>query len=229
MAMVHAGMAEHGMGWLAREQTAGKGQRGRQWLAEPGQNIVLSLALQPPAAFTHHPFAFSMAVALGVHSFFTALAGDETRLKWPNDLYWRDRKAGGILIENIYTGAAWQWAVAGMGININQTVFDPELKNPVSLRQITGKQFDVEALGRQLQQDVITSVADWAAQGVTACHTAYQQQLYGLGQVIKLRSGNQVFQTTVTGVSTEGQLQVQDVLARQFAVGQAEWVLPGNN
>src|ERR1043166_10157738 len=78
-----------------------------------------------------------------------------------NDLYWQGRKAGGILIDNIVmsqeTGVgSWKWAIVGIGININQTSFSNDLPNPVSLKQITGKNYDPLTLARELCQNLIT-------------------------------------------------------------------------
>lgn len=96
-------------------------------------------------------FQLSAAVAVAVEAFFRKYAFDETKVKWPNDLYWQDRKAGGILIENVISGSGtWEWAIVGIGININETRFPPELPNPVSLKQITGKEFDPGQLAREL-------------------------------------------------------------------------------
>jgi len=88
--------------------------------------------------------------ALSVYDFFKHYAGEETKIKWPNDLYWRDRKAGGILIDNHIKGNKWQYSVIGMGININQTFFPAELQRPVSLKQITGQHHDPIELAREL-------------------------------------------------------------------------------
>jgi BirA family transcriptional regulator, biotin operon repressor / biotin---[acetyl-CoA-carboxylase] ligase len=224
MAMVHAGMAGHGMAWLALEQTAGRGRRGRAWVGQPGENIALSVVLQPPAAVLANPFGLSMITALACHRFFGALAGEETCIKWPNDLYWRDRKAGGLLIENTYHGRHWKWAVVGMGININQTAFDEGAKNPVSLRQITGRRWDVTELGRQLHGCLLQELDEWATAGIDALVTAYNQPLYRRGQEVRLKKGSQVFNTIITGVSTTGQLLTQDSLPRAFAFDEVTFV-----
>lgn len=150
MANVHAGLAKHGDSWLALEQTAGKGQRGKTWQSDPGENIIFTAVLEPTFLPLDSQVLLSKAVALGCYDFFSHYAGDETRLKLPNDLYWRDRKAGGILIENVIKSHKWTHAVVGIGININQTSFSPDLPNPVSLKQITGKTFDVLDLSREL-------------------------------------------------------------------------------
>ncbi len=223
MGIVHAGMAEAGMAWMAHTQTAGRGQRGRQWLDEPGQNIALSVVLKPHQAFRQQPFALSMAVALVCKQFFAGFAGDESCIKWPNDLYWRDRKAGGILIENVYNGSSWQWAVVGVGININQVVFAAELKKAVSLRQITGKNFSIEQLARELHLALTAQVAGIAEWPAGELCSRYNECLYGAGRVVRLKKGAQVFETRITGVSPSGHLLAADVLNREFAVGEISW------
>jgi BirA family transcriptional regulator, biotin operon repressor / biotin---[acetyl-CoA-carboxylase] ligase len=225
MAMIHAGMASHGMGWYAREQTAGKGQRGRQWLAEPGQNIALSVVLEPLQLKTERQFMLSMLVGLVCYDFFSAIGGDETTVKWPNDLYWRDRKAGGVLIENSYHGRLWKQAVVGIGININQVVFSPELKNPVSLRQITGKTFDTETLARQLHQLLVTRFDEAEKNGYTGLEDAYNQHLYKRNQLVKLKKGSQVFETIIDKVTIDGQLHTHDAVERSFGFGEVDWVI----
>ena len=117
MAMVQSGQASHGDAFFSWEQTAGKGQRGRHWQTGKGQNIALSVVLEPTAIKPGHQFYLSVAVALACYDFFNAIAGPETFIKWPNDIFWRDRKAGGVLIENVFNGNTWRFAVVGIGIN----------------------------------------------------------------------------------------------------------------
>src|SRR4029078_6487819 len=111
MGLIHAGMAQHGTAVFAHEQTKGKGQRNKQWLSAPNKNIILSLIVQPFGLRTNELFLLSMSGAIGVQNFFNSQAGGKTKIKWPNDMYWRDRKAGGILIENIIQGEEWKYAI----------------------------------------------------------------------------------------------------------------------
>ncbi len=225
MQMVHGGMAGNGMAWFTQEQTAGKGQRGRQWLAEPGQNIALSVVLAPQPLKNNHAFHLSMITGLACRAFFDAYTGGETLIKWPNDIYWCDRKAGGILIENVYHGKDWKWAIIGMGININQVVFDPAMKNPVSLKQITGKTFDAEALARELHTRLLHDFDQLCRLSTDALTMLYNSHLYGLNQPVRLKKENQVFETTIQGVSSGGQLLTKDTLERNFAFGEVEWII----
>ncbi len=224
MALAKTGKAGHGTLVFAHDQRAGKGQRGRTWESAPGENIVLSAVLEPVAFPPAAAFGLSAAVALACHDLFSQYAGaDSVTIKWPNDLYWNDRKAGGILIENQFKGMRWVLAVAGMGININQVVFGVAARTPVSLRQITGRTFDVPALARELGGFLDRRYSEWEAGG--ALIEAYNRVLYRRGQEVQLKKENAVFRTRVEGVSPEGELVTKDVLERRFNFGTVEWVI----
>jgi len=223
MAKLHAGLAKHGMAWFAMEQTAGKGQRGREWLSQPGENIALSVVIAPAGLFTSQPFVFNMAVANACFNFLATCFKEELTIKWPNDLYISDRKAGGILIENIYQGAVWKWAVVGVGINVNQLSFDPALKNPVSIRQVSGKTYDTTALARTLHQMILDEVnSPGTAEEILH---RYNERLYKRNQQVKLKKQNIVFETSISEVNKFGQLLTKDSIDRQFEFGEVEWIL----
>jgi BirA family biotin operon repressor/biotin-[acetyl-CoA-carboxylase] ligase len=224
MRQIQAGLATHGITWFAMEQTAGKGQRGKSWLTTPNQNIMLS-AVIVPGLLPSRQFWLSATVALACYDFYKKHAGDETAIKWPNDVYWRDRKAGGILIENVFRGADWLYAVVGIGININQVVFDPSLPNPVSLKQITGKDFDAAPLGQELCQALEHRFRQLQAGGAVSVLQEYQQVLYKLHQPVTLKKGAVLFETTITGVSDNGQLLTKDVMEREFDFGEIEFII----
>ena len=100
MAQSRAGLAMHGTAYLAMEQTNGKGQRGKSWTSKPGENIMLSVVLEPKGLTIGNQFILSASVALACYDFLKKYTDPEmTRIKWPNDLYWQDRKAGGVLVE----------------------------------------------------------------------------------------------------------------------------------
>jgi BirA family biotin operon repressor/biotin-[acetyl-CoA-carboxylase] ligase len=223
MGQVHAGLAKHGMLWFANEQTAGKGQRGKAWMTEKGKNIAMSLVLQPDRLQIANQFHLSAAVALTCLEFFAAYAGDETKIKWPNDLFWRDRKAGGILIENILQGKTWKWAVVGIGININQTAFDKFLVNAVSLKQITGKNFNSIELGKELYALLVKNLG-----GIKTGDDiiqSYNQHLYKRNNKVTLKKEGLKFETVIKEVSAEGHLITVDAVEREFDFGEVEWEL----
>jgi BirA family transcriptional regulator, biotin operon repressor / biotin---[acetyl-CoA-carboxylase] ligase len=223
MAAVHAGTALSGSAWLAKEQTAGKGQRGKQWQSAKGENITMSLVLVPPARFIPNKFLINAVAAIHCVKFLESITDQKFSIKWPNDLYFNDRKAGGILIENILQGNEWNWSIIGIGINVNQQEFSSELVNPVSLRMITGKVYDVIDLSKQLHQLLLTINNDNRNQSEII--TAYNSHLYKLNEEVKLKKENMTFKTRITGVSEFGQLQTEDKLARNFEFGEITWLL----
>lgn len=136
--------APHGYALRAVTQTAGRGQRGNSWEAEPGMNVTLSLMLRPANVRAADQFAISEAVALGVADLLDGLGVDGVAVKWPNDVYVGNGKIAGVLIENSLTPAGMLVrSIAGIGLNVNQTVFVSPAPNPVSLKQITGQTYDV--------------------------------------------------------------------------------------
>lgn len=235
MAQVYAGMARHGSAFFAQEQTAGKGQRGNTWMTGRGENIALSVVLSPAPLPLTAQFSLSVAVALAGYDFFSGYAGEDTAIKWPNDLYWRDRKAGGVLIENIIgSGPAaagnpengnWRFAVAGMGININQAGFDASLRRAVSLRQITGCTYDTLLLARELHQRVLDRVQTLQTGSFPAMLEEYNSHLFCRNQPARLRKGTIEFETVIREVGEDGRLFTTDRIDNYFSFGEVEWVL----
>ena len=174
MEQIRLGQAISGSCYNTPFQTHGKGQHGRVWESEKGQNLLCSYVLELKSLNPSKNWGpedqkgLSAAVAIGAKAFFGAHAGDETLIKLPNDIYWRDRKAGGILIENSLRGTEWTWAVIGIGFNINQTSFSPDAPNPVSLRQITGRQWEIARLQTELSKALTDSIQNWIQVGEEA-------------------------------------------------------------
>lgn len=223
MAQLQSGDAQHGTAWFAYSQTAGKGQRGKQWHTLPGQNITMSVALNTNGLAVSGQFYLSAAIALAVHDSFSKYAGSESCVKWPNDIYWNDRKAGGILIENIIRGNNWQWAVAGTGININQTQFGENALRPVSLKQITGKTFDVIALAKELCANIDNRFTQLLQDKETILNQ-YNSILYKKDKTVRLKKDNIAFEATIKEVLPTGQLRVEGAAWDTFNFGEVEWM-----
>ena len=227
--------AQHGMAIFAREQTSGKGQRGKNWVSEKDENIVLSILLNPYPLSIQDQFKLSVCASVSIYEFFSRYAGDETKIKWPNDLYWRDRKAGGILIENVVGSsdlrvqspgsAVWKWAVVGIGININQVVFAAALPNPVSLKQIIGKNLEPVGLAKELCSVLEKNYQLLISGNFGSLFDVYQKHLYKKDEKVKLKKDNRVFEPTIQGVSITGQLITQHSIEERFEFGEVEWIL----
>lgn len=221
MALIHTGMAAHGKCCFALEQFAGKGRRSRCWQAEAGTNILMSTIIKPQIP-VQHQFRLSMAVASATHKLLTKHIEGLT-IKWPNDIYWNDSKTGGILIENVLKGMTWQWAVIGTGINVNQESFSSELPNPVSLKQITGKETDVFALAKELRDSIIAE-CNLLENDFQEIYKYYNTNLYKSGEIVKLKQSNAVFETRISHVEENGRLIVDDTMRRDFGMDEVEWV-----
>ena len=160
MDRVRAGLAKHGQAWFALDQFGGRGQRDKTWYSLPGENLVLSISVRPGKAFIEKPFLLSMLTAIECRRLFAEYAGKEVTIKWPNDIYWRDRKTAGILIENVFKGKEWNFAVIGIGMNINQEYFGSAAANAISLINITGKVHDPLSMARELHQRLVKKIEE---------------------------------------------------------------------
>lgn len=144
----------------ARCQSAGRGQRGNSWEAEPGCNLTFSVLLRPAGIVASGQYAISEAVAVAIVDTLAPLVADSDRLaiKWPNDIYYGDSKLCGILIENTLSGMSIVRSIAGVGINVNQRVFVSDAPNPVSLWQITGREYQLEPLLERVAAAIVANV-----------------------------------------------------------------------
>ena len=127
------------------EQTAGRGQRGNAWESAPGMNITATLFFKPENFPASDQFSISEGIALAITDFLKTL-GVETTVKWPNDIYAGNRKICGILVEHVVMGHNISRTIAGFGININQTDFKSDAPNPVSVKMLTGKNYDIDKI-----------------------------------------------------------------------------------
>ena len=127
-------------------QTAGRGQTGNGWESEAGKNLLCSILLPP----TKNLYFLNIAVSVAL----LRVIGENFTIKWPNDIYWNDKKLAGILLENAIVGSEVKYSIAGIGLNVNQTVFVSDAPNPVSLKQITGQEHDIDKLMERLMEEI---------------------------------------------------------------------------
>lgn len=225
MGQLQNNAAKHGTAWFAHHQTMGKGQRGKTWNSNPSENIILTVAVDTSTLKLNEQFTLSMAVALGAFDFFSFYAGDETSVKWPNDIYWRDRKAAGILIENVVKGTKWQWAVIGIGMNLNQTLFPVTALRPVSLKQITGKSYDAVDAAKELCVKLNVRIQQLYNGETESLLHDYNERLFKRGEKVHLKRDNVFFDARITGVNMYGELIADSILQKNFQFGEVEWII----
>jgi len=221
MARIHAGMASEGLVCLARHQWAGKGQRGRSWRDEPGQNLMMSLVIKPGPLDLSRQFLFSAAVALSILEQVRLYSPDHWSIKWPNDIYWNDRKAAGILVESVIQGNDWLFAVAGVGMNLNQEVFPPELSRAVSLKQITSIHYDLVQTARDMVKAIQNGIQVLRKDPELVLR-GYIQSMYKINQPIAMRKGKELIIATLQGVDAAGLLQTS---SGSFEWGEVEFIV----
>ncbi len=225
MVEARTGKASDGTAYFALDQQQGKGQRAKAWSSKPGENIILSVVKTCTHLQIQSQFELSCAVALACFDLFSSYAGDETRIKWPNDIYWRDRKAGGILIENIITSNKWDKAIIGMGINVNQTSFQGMEQRAVSLKQITGQTFDPISLAKELCGHLDYRFTMLQSAPFDIALSAYNQHLFKRHETVQFKKDNLLFHALVKEVNTKGQLVIEHGIQEAVTLGEVGWVL----
>ena len=161
-------------------QTAGRGQAGNSWESEKGKNLLFSTLLRYPEMEAADQWRLSMLVAVAVReaiaSILSPLASrlSPITIKWPNDIYYNDQKLVGILIENTLSGRQIAYTIAGVGINVNQTQWLSNAPNPVSMKQITGEEYDVE----NLLNAFLEAIQRWEKASTEQLREEYIKHLY---------------------------------------------------
>ncbi|MBO4825651.1 MAG: biotin--[acetyl-CoA-carboxylase] ligase [Prevotella sp.] len=204
-------LREHGTGnmvAMADFQTAGRGCGTNSWESEPGMNLLFSVLLHPEHVPAADQFVLSMANALALHEVLSAYSSGMT-IKWPNDLYWRDQKIGGTLIETTLVGSHIKDCIIGTGINVNQTEFLSDAPNPVSLRQILGREVMIDELLRQ----VVECISKWMQKVEEGSwhevRTNYRRHLYRRGEQYDFRlADSKVERCLLQDVTDDGHLQL---------------------
>jgi len=128
----------------AMYQSSGRGLGNNKWESEKGKNLTLSIILYPSFLPLDKQFMLNKMISLGIYDMISHLIQNiqTVKIKWPNDIYIGNKKVSGTLIENAIVGNTFQQAIIGIGININQDIFFSDATNPVSLKNITNKEFD---------------------------------------------------------------------------------------
>ena len=128
-------------------QTSGKGQGKNVWQSEDGKNLLFSIALDMSFLKAEDQFLLTQMVSVAMINVLKKYLPEENLfIKWPNDIYFNNKKIAGILIKNEIKGMMLGTSIIGIGLNVNQTTFDENLPNPISMKMITGKDYDLEEI-----------------------------------------------------------------------------------
>ena len=192
-------------------QTAGRGQRGNAWESAPEKNLLFSLAIKPNNISASQQFAICELISVALCDVLAKYCTD-IRIKWPNDIYYRNHKLCGILIEHDLEGTQLSRTIIGVGLNVNQEQFVSDAPNPISLSQVIGHEVDREALLEaitarffELYQQYASAILDR-----TALHQRYISLLYRLNIPSTYRDSRSAFTATLRNVELDGRLILED-------------------
>jgi BirA family biotin operon repressor/biotin-[acetyl-CoA-carboxylase] ligase len=226
MEKVSEGLANHMEAWFAIEQTDGKGQRSKNWQSNPGENITFSVVIRPQHSLQKNPFLFNALIALVCRDFLSQQLKIDVKIKWPNDLFINDKKAGGILIENRFSGENWKWAVVGIGINVNQVEFPEQLKLATSIKKETKINYDPLTLAKLLHQDLIYSFEKTTYLNETKIWKRYNEHLFKKGQHCRFKIKGIETDATINHVNNKGlMVLIQNDKEIMYHSGEIEWIL----
>lgn len=191
----------------AEYQTAGRGQGTNRWESERGKNLTFSICLTPKDLPVNRQFAISMAVSLAICEALGQYIGDLS-IKWPNDIYWRNGKIGGILIENNLQGRFIKESIIGVGLNINQREFHSDAPNPVSLWQISGQETGRE----KLLKDILQTLDRYLGHDVKSQYLSMLYRRKGFHPYVDSAGA---FMAEIEDVEDDGQLVLRDDSGQQ--------------
>ncbi len=192
---------------ITDHQTAGRGQRGNTWEAEPDKNITLSLILKPVFLSTLQQFYLTMCVSLAVLDTVQDVVPEVTQIKWPNDIVAEDKKIAGILIQNSINGAYLQHSVVGIGLNVNQKIFTyPQAS---SLANLCNREFDRVALTEKLLEQIEKRYLKLRSKQLEKIKIEYLQALYRYQSLHKYLIDGQIIEGQIVGIDASGRLAVQ--------------------
>ena len=196
---------------VATFQTAGRGQKGNSWESEAGKNLLFSILAHPSEIKVQEQFYISEAIALAVSDSVIAAIGPEfaggISVKWSNDIYWNDYKMAGILIENTLQGNSILDTVVGVGLDVNQEVFVSDAPNPISLKNITGKDFDIDSLLTDII-DRFIGYLEYPVNRRQDLDQLYRDRLYRREGYHKFRDENGIFVACIEGIRPDGCLML---------------------
>lgn len=204
---------------IADYQTAGRGCGTNTWESERGKNLLFSMLIHPVEVPAAKQFRISMAISMAILDTLEQHIGDVS-IKWPNDIYWRNGKLGGILIENRLQGGCIKDCIIGVGLNVNQETFRSDAPNPVSLKQIHGQETDRE----QLLRDILARFEAYLSQDLKV---RYLSRLYRRKGFHPYADKDGVFMAEIIDVEDDGHLLLRDDNGRdrRYAFKEVQFII----
>lgn len=198
----------------AVKQYSGRGQRGNSWESEEGKNLTFSFVIYPNHIPVNRQFIISKAISVAIKDTLNDYS-DGFAIKWPNDIYWNDKKIAGILIEHTISNNTIDRTIVGVGININQQMFISDAPNPVSLINIIGTETDKEEVLERVMSrfiDIYNKLKEGKTYGLD---DNYINSQYRLRRKEKYRDKDGEFEAVITDIEDSGLLTLTDTYGRE--------------
>lgn len=211
---------------VADFQTSGRGQRGNSWESDSGKNLLFSIVIFPEFLEARRQFLISQIISLAIKEELDTYTTDIS-IKWPNDIYWKEKKICGMLIENDLMGRNISQSIAGIGININQETFHSFAPNPVSLRQITGKEFDLFEILKSIVLRIQSYYSLLKKGNTESIVCQYEMSLFKKEGMHRFKDANGEFLARIIRVEPEGRLILEDEMLnkRGYMFKEVEYLL----
>jgi len=208
-------------------QTAGRGQGTNHWESERSKNLIFSILIHPKNVNAAEQYIISMMTAITISEYLAKALHREVRIKWPNDIYIDDMKIAGILIESSLSGCHIKDCIIGIGLNVNQQVFESDAPNPVSMFLIDGKERNREEVLHSLLTLFTEKMEEF---DVGEIRTKYRDSLYRRHGLHLYRDANGTFSAEMITVEDNGHLVLRDTEnhERHYAFKEVAFVLEKN-
>ena len=213
-------------------QTSGRGQKGTSWESEQGKNLTFSVVLKSEGIKAENQFVVSQIITIGIKRYLKS-KGIEAKIKWPNDIYVGDKKICGILIEHFLSGDTLSGSVVGVGLNVNQDKFSSDAPNPVSMKNILGKEFSLEeelqSLVGHFHEIYFPFINFLSNATINRLDNEYTDSLYRLNEFHKYQEtpGGEMIMARITGIDHNAclLLEKEDGTVKRYHFKEVKYII----
>ena len=193
---------------MAHSQRSGRGQRGSTWESDPGTNLLVSYIFYPRFISAEDHFSLNQILCLSIYEFIKSKVTQPVSIKWPNDIMVNDSKIAGLLIETVVRGSKIHQCIAGIGINVNQTIFMDYIPPAISLSLLNKKNYVLKDCLSYLNECLNKWYAILTVGNRKKIKETYANALYRKGVLAWYETGNKKFKGTIHSTMSHGELVI---------------------
>ena len=193
---------------ITDDQINGKGQRGNVWISDPYQNLTFSLVLHPRFLEPNEQFLITIAVSMAIKETLDEYLPGEAKIKWPNDIYYKNNKIAGLLIENVLRGSSFESCIVGIGLNVNQTAFTKDLR-ATSMKFEGVEGYNLNTVLNALIEHIAKYYFQLREDDSEPLRDQYHKSLLGLNEKRQFRDSKAEFTGVIEGTDAFGRLLIR--------------------